>query len=126
MAIIESIGRLGATLAAMVQTRLELATVEIEEESQRFLGYLLMGLLALFLFAIALVMVALFVVVLFWDSYRLQALFGMAGLFALAGVIVARKVKASIAGKPALLSHTLAELNKDIEFIRTASHADDN
>jgi uncharacterized membrane protein YqjE len=121
MAITESIGRIGATLVALVQTRLELAAVEVEEEGLRLMGYLLLSLLALFLFGIAIVMVALFVVILFWDTYRIQAVLAMAALFAVAGVLIARKVRESLASKPRLLAHTIAELNKDLEFIKTAS-----
>ena len=56
MALGAAVGRIGATLVAMVQTRLELASVEMEEQSQRWLGHLLMSMLALFLGAIAIVM----------------------------------------------------------------------
>ena len=72
MAIFESVGRLGSTLVDMVHTRLELAAVEMEEESQRMLGYLLLALLALFLFGIAFLLLALLVIVLFWDTHRVR------------------------------------------------------
>ncbi len=121
MAIGESIGRIGATLVALVQTRLELVAVELEEESLRLMAYLMLSLLALFLFGIAIVMVALFVVILFWDSYRLQAVLGMAVLFAGAGALITGKVRRAMASKPRLLAHTIAELNKDIEFVKTVS-----
>jgi uncharacterized membrane protein YqjE len=121
MAIAESIGRIGATLVALVQTRLELVAVEMEEESLRLMSYLMLSLLALFLFGIAVVMVALFVVILFWDTYRLQAVLGMAVLFAGAGAWLALKVRAAMASKPRMLAHTIAELQKDIEFVKTVS-----
>lgn len=121
MAIAESIGRIGATLVALVQTRLELVAVEVEEESLRLMSYLMLSLLALFLFGVAIVMVAIFVVILFWDSYRLQAVLAMAVLFFGAGALIARKVRLAMASKPRLLAHTIAELNKDIEFIKTVS-----
>ena len=53
MAIAETVGRPGATLLDMVHTRLEPASVEIGEQSQRYVGFLLMSLLALFVFGIA-------------------------------------------------------------------------
>lgn len=121
MAIAESIGRIGATLVALVQTRLELVAVEVEEESLRLMSYLMLSLLALFLFGIAIVMVAMFVVILFWDTYRLQAVLAMAVLFAGGGALIARKVRLAMASKPRLLAHTIAELNKDIEFVKTVS-----
>lgn len=121
MAIAESIGRISATLVALVQTRLELAAVEVEEESLRLMGYLMLSLLALFLFGIAVVMVALFVIILFWDTHRIEAVLSMAVLFAAGGALIARKVRISLATKPRLLEHTIAELNKDIEFVKTVS-----
>lgn len=118
MALLESAGRMGATLAAMLQTRLELAVVEIEEESQRFLRYLILALLALFLFGIASVLVALFVIVLFWDSYRLAAVAGTALVFIAGGAILAIKVRAEMRAKPPLLADTIGELRQDIACIR--------
>jgi uncharacterized membrane protein YqjE len=123
MAIAETVGRLASTLADIVQTRLELAALEMEEQSQRFLGHVLMALLALFLFGIALVLVALFVVILFWDTHRIAAVLGMAALFALSAIATGMKVRAGFASGPALLSATMAELRKDIDFIKTAGHS---
>src|SRR4051812_21578492 len=122
MAILESVGRLGATLVSLLQTRLELATVEVEEETLRLLSYLMLSLLALFLFGIAIVMVALFVIILFWDTHRIEAVLAMAALFAVLGTLIARNVRQRMASKPRLLSFTIAELNKDIECIRSMSH----
>ncbi len=125
MAITESIGRIGATLLALVQTRLELMAVEVEEETLRLMNYLVLSLLALFLFGIATVMVAIFVVMLFWDTYRLQAVVAMALLFAGAGALIARKVKLAMANKPRLLEHSIAELNKDLDMFKTVSQPDE-
>jgi uncharacterized membrane protein YqjE len=125
MAIGETLGRLAATLVAMVHTRLELASVEMEEQSQRYLGYLLMSLLAVFLFGIAIVLVALFVIILFWDTHRIAAVLAMAAVFGAAAAVIAMKVKSGFASQPALLSATLGELQKDIDFLKTARHRHD-
>ena len=125
MAILESVGRLGSTLVDMVHTRLELAAVEVEEESQRMLGYLLFGLLSIILFGVAFLLLAFLVIVLFWDTHRIAAVGGMAALFAAAGAIVAMKVKAGFDHKPRLLEHTIAELRKDMAYARTAGRFDD-
>ena len=126
MAITETVGRLAATLLAMIQTRLALASVEMEEQSQRYLGYLLMSLLALFLFGIAFVLLALFVIILFWETHRIEAVLGMAALFALAALGVGMKVRAGFAAQAPLLSATMGELQKDIDFLKTAGHADEH
>lgn len=125
MAIFESVGRLGSTLVDMVHTRLELAAVEVEEESQRMLGYLLFGLLALILFGVAFLLLAFLVIVLFWDTHRVAAVGGMAALFAAAGAVIAMKVKAGFDSKPRLLQNTIEELRKDIAYARSARDIDE-
>ncbi|NHZ35180.1 phage holin family protein [Massilia rubra] len=125
MAIVESVGRIGATLIAMVQTRLELAAVEVQEELQRFLGYVVLALASLILFGVALLLLVLLVVVIFWDSYRLEAIGALALLFGVAGGAIGLQVKRSFDARPRLLGATVAELNKDVNFVRNAGHADE-
>lgn len=117
MSIRAAISRIGATVVAMVHTRLELAAVEMQEEARRLAGYLVSVLLATFLLACSILLAALFVIVLFWDSYRLLAVGGMTVLFALAGFVILNKVRTSFESRPPLLSATLAELRNDADFI---------
>ncbi len=123
MAIADTLGRVSAGLLAMLQTRLALAAVELEEEGQRFLGYLVLALLSLVLFGIAMLLVALLVIIVFWDSYRIAAVGGMAALFGVAAALTAYKLKTSFATKPRLMAATVGELNKDINFIRTVGQS---
>lgn len=118
MALLHTAGRIGATLLAMIRTRLELAAVEVQEEARSLLGYLAWTLLAAFLGAGALMLVALFVIVLFWESHRLLAVGAMAGVFALASAAILLKVRAGFAARGPMLSATRTELGKDIAFIR--------
>ena len=118
MAVTETLGRIGATLLAMVRTRLALAAVEAQEEAQRVLGFAAWTLFAAFLGAGAFMLVALFVIVLFWDTHRLLAIGAMAALFALAAVLILARVRAAFAARPPMMAATLAELNKDIVFIK--------
>lgn len=118
MALAETVGRMGTTLVAMARTRLELAAVEAQEEAQRVLGYAAWTLLAAFLGAGVLMLVALFVIVLFWDTHRLAAIAGVAGVFALAAILILLQVRARFAARPRMMSATLAELNKDLAFIK--------
>lgn len=118
MAISAAIGRIGATVLAMARTRLELATVELQEETQRLFGYLGLALAAAFLAAGAVTLSVLFVLVLFWDTHRLLAVGGLAILFALGCAIVAMQLRSKLAARPPLLGATLAELRKDVEFAK--------
>jgi uncharacterized membrane protein YqjE len=118
MALLAAAGRIASTLVAMIGTRLELAAVEFQEDARRLLGYLAWSLLAVFLAAGAVMLVALFVILLFWDSYRLQAVAGMAVLFGLAGAVILMKVRAGLNAQAPLFSATLAELRNDIAYLR--------
>jgi len=118
MVFTETVGRIGSTLVAMARTRLELAAVEVREEAQSLLGYLAWTLLAAFLGAGALLLAALFVIVLFWDAHRLLAIGAMAGVFALAALLILAKVRAGFAARGPMLGATRAELGKDIAFIK--------
>jgi uncharacterized membrane protein YqjE len=118
MVITETVGRIGSTLVAMARTRLELAAVEAREEAQAVLGYAAWALLAAFLGAFAFMLAALFVIVLFWDEHRLLAIGAMAGLFALAAVLILAKVRAGFTARGPMLAATRAELGKDIAFIK--------
>ena len=120
MAISEAVRRIGCTLLDMLQTRLELAAVEIEEESRRLLGYFVLALLALILFGLAMLLVALAVILVFWDSYRLEAAIGLAALFGVAAGMIGLKLRADFSSRPRLLAATVGELKKDINFIRNA------
>lgn len=125
MAIFETVGRIGGTLLAMVETRLELAALEVEEESQRLLGYFALALLSLILLGIAMVLVSLTIILAFWDSYRLQAALALAALFTVAGTMVGMKLRTAFKTRPRMLAATAGELHKDVHFFRNAGHQDD-
>lgn len=120
MAISDAVRRIGATLLDMLQTRLELASVEIEEESRRLLGYFVLALLSLILFGLAMLLVSLAIILVFWDSYRLEAAIGLAALFGVASGLIGLKLRADFSSRPRFLAATVGELNKDINFIRNA------
>jgi uncharacterized membrane protein YqjE len=121
MPILATAGRIAATLAAMVGTRLELAAVEFQEDARRLLGYLAWALLAVFLAAGAAMLVALFVILLFWDTYRLQAVAGMAALLGAGAFFIVSTLRAKLNAQTPLFADTLAELRKDVDYVRHAA-----
>lgn len=118
MAILAAAGRIAATVVAMVGTRLELAAVEFQEDARRLLGALVWTLLAVFLAAGALLFAALFVIVLFWDSFRLQAVAGVAIVFGLGAALILMKIRAGMKAQTPLFAATLAELRSDVAYLR--------
>lgn len=117
MALAGSLARLGAHFVALVHTRAELATVEIEEEALRYFSYLLLTLCALFFLVLSSVLLVLLLVVLFWDSYRITALASLIVLFGGGGILMAHQVRKQYRHKPHLLEQTLQELARDIESL---------
>jgi uncharacterized membrane protein YqjE len=121
MAILAAAGRIMSTLVAMVGTRLELAAVEFQEDARRLLGYLAWSLLAVFLAAGSIMLAALFVILLFWDTYRLQAVAAMAAVLAIGAGLIVMSVRSRLNAQTPLFADTLAELRKDVEYVRHAA-----
>lgn len=121
MAIAESLARVAATLTGTIHTRLELVSVELEEELNRFSSLLLWSLTALFCAGIAVLLSILLLVACFWDTHRLTVLSGLLAAFAGAAVALGLWLRRSLRNKPRLLSHTLAELQKDTAALQEAA-----
>jgi uncharacterized membrane protein YqjE len=102
-----------ASLVDIGQTRLLLASTELEEERLRLVELLLWAVGALFFLGVGLVLAALLLVLVFWDGPRVLvlALVTVAFLALAAGMTVALRRKAR--AKPPLLAATLAELRRD-------------
>lgn len=113
MAITDSLARLAGTLLATLHTRLELISVEIEEELACFSSYLLWSIVALGCAAIAVLLSILLIVALFWDSHRFLVLASLIVIFAGSAVGLALWLRAAIRAKPRLLASSLDELRRD-------------
>jgi uncharacterized membrane protein YqjE len=119
MGFTDSVARLVATFIAVLQTRAELATVEIEEEALRYFVYLMMALAAMFFAGVAILLVILLIVALFWDEHRIGVLLMLIALFAIASAAIGVKLRDRYRRKPSLLGHTLVELSRDVEALKT-------
>lgn len=121
MAITDSIARLGASLIETIHTRLELASVEIEEEFGRYGSYFIWSLLGLFCGIVTILLLILLVLILFWDSHRELALLALISLFGLATLAIVIYLKTTIKNKPRLLAASLNELQNDLQALRRTS-----
>jgi len=102
-----------ACLVDIGQTRLQLASTELEEERLRLVELLLWAIGALFFLGIGLVLAALLVVLVFWDGPRLLAMALVTVAFLALGVGLAMALRRKARAKPPLLATTLAELRRD-------------
>jgi len=102
-----------ATLVAIVHTRLDLLSTDLEEGWGYLLSLLVLTLATLFFLGVGVVLVAILLAAVFWDTHRFLVLGVLAGFFLMGGVaawgFTVRKMRA----KPRLFSASLAELIKD-------------
>ncbi len=111
--LLESLSQLAATLVAIVHTRLDLLSSDLEEDREHWLALLVLALAALFLLGVGVVLATILLVMVFWDSYRLLALGGLAVFFLSAGLAAWRVALHRARAKPRLFAATLSELSKD-------------
>jgi uncharacterized membrane protein YqjE len=105
---------------AIFHTRLDLLTVELEEETRRVVQLLVVGLAALFCIG----MTMFFFVVLFWDNAKV-VLGIVCGVSLLLSIILLFAVRYMIRSRPKFLSQTLAELHRDVESFRPPAKTDE-
>jgi uncharacterized membrane protein YqjE len=111
-------------LLGSVHDRVDLISIELQEEKHRLIQILfwvgaivVMGLLTI-------VFVSFALVILLWDTARMAAVGGLAGLYlaALVGAIVG--FKRYLARQPRPFAATLSELQEDRECIRPENSPD--
>lgn len=117
MGLGEALSGLASTTVATLRTRLELATVEFEEQRERIKVMLFLVVIAALFVCFALVALSALVVVLFWDSYRVAALVGVVLAYIVIAAIAFYALKANAAASRPF-SATLRELERDAEVLR--------
>ncbi len=96
-----------------VQTRLELLSVEVQEEKLRIVSLLFNTLLSAVLLGFGLVFVAVFLTVLFWEEHRLLALGLACAMFLGGGLLTATNAARELRRGSRLFAASLAELARD-------------
>lgn len=119
--LFNSIRTMACTLLAIVQTRAELLSTELEEERIRLTSMLAWSFVMLFCAGLGVVFVTLLFVVALWDDHRLLAVGIPAAAFLLAAFASWRVVAAKAQAKPRLFSASLAELSRDRERLTPRS-----
>lgn len=116
--LISSFRLLGDSLLGTVQDRLELFSVELQEEKFRLILTFVWISAAVFTGMMALAFASLTVVYLFWESARLAVLSGLTVLYAIALVLTIVSFRRFIARQPSPFSATRQEIGKDRTCIR--------
>lgn len=110
-------GLLGSGLE-LVQVRLTLLGVELQEEASRLGRLWLLATLCCVLVAVGLVFVSILITVALWDSHRLLALAAFSGVFLTLGAVAGAMARLAMQQGSGLFSASLAELRADIDRLR--------
>ena len=115
---LSSLRTLGDGFLASVQDRLELVSVELQEEKFRLIQTFFWISAAAFSAMMAITFASLSLVYLFWENYRLAVLSGLAIAYtgALAAIVVA--FRRFLARQPSPFSGTRQEIGEDRACIR--------
>jgi uncharacterized membrane protein YqjE len=108
-------------LLAGVQDRLELASIELQEEKFRLIRTFVWVSAIVFLAMMAILFASLTVVYLFSEGARLAVLGGFAALYAGALVVILFAFRRYLARQPRPFSATMQELTEDRACIRNRS-----
>jgi uncharacterized membrane protein YqjE len=110
-----SLRGLASTLLELLQVRLELFSVEAQEEVLRVGALMVYGAVAVTFLSLGLTFLALFITVALWDSHRLLALGVFTALFLLTGGVAAWLARERVKSGTRLFSASLEELRQDRE-----------
>jgi uncharacterized membrane protein YqjE len=114
-----SLKGLAATVLELLQLRLELLSVEAQEEVLRVGALLVYGALAVAFLSLGVVFLALLITVVFWDSHRVLALALFTALFLLMGGVAAWLARDRVRSGTRLFSASVEELRQDREGLRS-------
>ena len=119
--IIGSIRLLGDNLLASVHDRLELLSIDLQEEKFRLIQTCVWIGAAFFTGMMTVVFASLVLVYAFWESARLAVLGGLTAFYGISLVLVIVAFRRFLARQPRPFTATLQEINQDRACIRNAS-----
>ncbi len=111
--LFNSLRTMASTMLAIVRTRAELLSTELEEERIRLTSIMMWMLVVLFCAGMGTIFTSLLLMLALWDDHRLLAVGIPAVLFSLGALLAWRVLDGKTRSKPRLLAASLAELAKD-------------
>jgi uncharacterized membrane protein YqjE len=119
--VISSLRVLGESLAAGLRDRVELLSVELQEEKFRLIQLTLWFIAAAFTGMLAITFASITLVYLFWESARLAVLGGLTLFYTGALIAIIITLRRFISSQPTPFEATRRELEEDIACIRKPS-----
>ena len=121
MGFVASLRSLADGLLASAQDRLELFSVELQEEKFRLIQMFIWISAGVFTAMMAATFASLTLVYLFWDSARLAVLVGLTLLYTGLLVAIVLALRGFLARQPVPFAATLHEIGEDRSCIRNGS-----
>jgi len=118
---LHSVRSLADSLLATVEDRIELISVELQEEKFRLIQVFIWISAAVFAAMMAVTFASITLVYLLWDSARLAALGGLTLLYTGAAVAIVVAFRRYLARQPRPFASTLGEIKVDRSCIRTGN-----
>ncbi|OIQ98018.1 hypothetical protein GALL_199390 [mine drainage metagenome] len=116
--LVESLRSLGDGLIAAVQDRVELFSIEFQEEKLRFIRVLVWIAAAIFSGVMVMLFASMTLVYLFWESARITVLVGLTAFYLAALFVTVVVLRRSFVGQPGPFAGTRRELGDDRTCIR--------
>jgi len=115
--ILESLRRLGRSGLAVLENRIELFSVELEEQKVRVVRVLILAGAAIFLGNTALLAVSAAIVIMAGEAARLPVLIGLSVLYFLAALGAFLALRKELRSAPPPFRDTVAEIKKDVDWL---------
>src|SRR6202167_6285591 len=113
-----------SVLIAILYTRLDLVTAELECEAIRVIKLVVAGLVILFFLCMAFFFATYFLIALSWDTpYRMWVIGGIFGIYFVVGVVLLLIARNMVLNRPRFLSQTITEWRRDVESLRHVAAA---
>jgi len=110
-----------AVLVAILYTRLDLVTAELEDEAVRALKLVVAGLISVLSLFMAFFWATFFIVAFAWDTpYRFAVIGAIFAIYFVVGLALFATARSMITNRPRFLSQTIAELKRDAEGLSKA------
>lgn len=121
MAAVGALRRLAASLLALGRIRLELFSLEVQEEKRRVASLLFWAVLAALAVGFAVVFAVLWVTVLLWEQHRALVLGASALGFVLLAAFGVARLRGLASARSTLFDASLGELRRDEARLRAPS-----
>lgn len=113
LGLLASMRHFGATIVALVHTRIELLATEFEEELQRSLIIYLWMMLALLFGALSVLMLVVTLLIIFWDDHRVLVAALITAAFLATTLVTGSLARARVQHKPRFMAASIEELKRD-------------